>query len=169
MSVNASLPYRRVERPSLQVPPVLPQVTVSVDEAGRLDVRLDAEPYAVDKTLERSDLQRITIAIATDLASPVRVEVRETDGAVFTDIVTPDDQPPREEPVPEPPPAADTFTATGFTPHEPVAVAVIVAHETADATGTVTVHLPPSLLAAYGSRLLAVPAPAASPSVEGAA
>lgn len=169
MSINASLPYRRVERPSLKVPPVLPQVTVSVDEAGRLDVRLDAEPYAADKTLERSDLQRIITAIATDLASPVRVEVHETDGAVFTDIITPDDQPPIEDPAPEPPPAADTFSATGFTPHAPVVVTVIVAHETADATGTVTVHLPPTLLATHGGKLLAVPAPAVSPPVEGAA
>lgn len=169
MSVNASSPYRREKRPSLQVPPVLPQVTVSVDEAGRLDIRLDAEPYAADKNLERCDLQRIITSIATDLASPVRVELRETDGSVFTDIVTPDDHPPIEEPAPEPPRAADTFTATGFTPHAPVVVAVIVAHETADATGTVTVHLPPSLLATHADKLLAVPAPAVPPPVEGAA
>lgn len=169
MSVNASSPYRREERPSLQVPPVLPQVTVAVDEAGHLDVHLDAEPYAAAKTLERSDLQRIIAAIATDLASPVRVEVHETDGAVFTDIITPDDQPPIEDPAPEHPPAADAFTATGFTPHEPVVVAVIVAHETADATGTVTVHLPPSLLATHAGKLLVVPTPADSPPVEGAA
>ncbi len=169
MSINASLPYRRGERPSLQVPPVLPQVTVSVDEAGRLDVRLDAEPYAVAKTLERSDLQTIITAIATDLASPVRVEVHETDGAVFTDIVTPDNRPSIEAPAPEPPRAADTFAATGFTPHEPVVVAVIVAHETADEDGIVTVHLPPSLLATHAGKLLAVPAPAVSPPVEGAA
>ncbi|OUZ11063.1 hypothetical protein BHE97_06445 [Aeromicrobium sp. PE09-221] len=169
MSINAALSYRRVERPSLQVPPVLPQVTVSVDEAGHLDVRLDAEPYATDKTWERSDLQPIITSIAADLASPVRVEVRETDGAVFTDIVTPDDQPPIEDPAPEPPTAVDTLTATGFTPHAPVAVVVIVAHQTADADGTVTVHLPPSLLATHGSKLLIVPAPAVSPPVEGAA
>lgn len=169
MSINAALPYLRVERPTLQVPPVLPQVTVSVDEAGHLDVRLDAEPYAVDKTLERSDLQPIITAIATALASPVRVEVHETDGAVFTDIITPDDQPPTEAPAPEPPRAADTFAATGFTPHEPVVVAVIVAHETADEDGIVTVHLPPSLLATHAGKLLVVPTPADSPQVEGAA
>ena len=61
--------------------------------------------------------------------SPVRVEVREADGTVFTDIITPS----RRRAVPEPPgrPAAPAplpvLYGDGFVPGEDIAVAVIVA------------------------------------------
>ena len=52
-------------------------------------VTLDREPYSADGALQRDDLQRLVDGIASDLGTPVRVEVHEADGSTFTDIITP--------------------------------------------------------------------------------
>lgn len=202
---NSSPTYRRDDRGSLRVPVVMPLVEVAVDVDGYLHVLLDREPYSADRTLQRGDLESTLATVATDLGTPVRVEVREADGAAFTDIVTPAfaDPVPASEPAPVPesvpvavpaaasaiaspptPPTAppvdasakevirspaqpqvpggrsvsvfaDATTAighvsgAGFTPHEEVAVAVVVAHQIAGADGTTRLRLPPALLAAH--------------------
>ena len=85
-------------------------------------------------------------AITKDRTIAVRVEVRENDGSVFTDILR--TRKPRraaappENPVPETRrsrharrlPRLAEVTADGFVPGEDVAVATIVSHT--DATGT---------------------------------
>ena len=158
MSVHVSPPYRRDARPSLEVPVVLPQINVTVDEHGSLNVRVDAEPYQPGEKLQRADLERVVTNIATDLGSAVRVDVREHDGTVFTDIITPPAAPPVDATESQAPTAAvDALTRTGFAPRQRVAVAVIVAHQVADTSGTVRLRLPPSLLAAYGSKIVVVP------------
>lgn len=145
----ASAPYRRDQPAQMRVPVVLPLVQVTIDNKGRLDVVADRAPYDADGPLTRNDLRRVLDKITRELGSPVRVEVHEPDGSVFTDIVTADpqrDKPPRVVP--------STVTSSpnevagdGFVPDEEVAVAVVVAHQVAHADGTARLRLPAALLA----------------------
>ena len=129
-------------------PVELPHVLVTVAEDGTLTVTVDGTPFA---SPDAGDWTRATFgplmdAITKDRTVAVRVEVRECDGSVFTDIIRP--RAPRravalpEKPVPETRrsrharrvPRLMEVTADGFVPGEDVAVAVIVSHT--DATGT---------------------------------
>lgn len=148
--INAATPYRRDDRSMARVPVVMPLVQVAVDEQGYLTVALDREPYSADGALQRDDLQPLLDSIATDLATPIRVEVREADGAVFTDYVLP--ARPKAEP------AATTRKALasafgisggGFTAGEQVDVCVVVARQIADEDGAAQLRLPPALLAEH--------------------
>lgn len=163
--LNAAGSYRREDRatPRLaqRVPVVMPLVDVRVDVEGTVAVRLDREPYATDVQLRREDLQRLLRELATDLDAPIRVEVREADGSAYTDIVTPE---PHDLSLPDPlPPATAPVdemageTASGrFLPLEDVAVAVVVAHQTASKDGVADLRLPPVLLEAHAGRLVLV-------------
>lgn len=167
--LNAAASYRREDRAApraaQRVPVVMPVVDVRIDVEGILSVRLDREPYATDSLLHRDDLQRLLRDLATDLGTPIRVEVREADGSAFTDIVTQESQDVR---LPDPPrpataPADETAsemvgeTARGrFLPLEDVAVAVVVAHQTASEDGVAHLRLPPVLLEAHAGRLVLV-------------
>jgi hypothetical protein len=163
--LNAAASYRREDRatprPAQRVPVVMPLVDVRVDVDGTVAVRLDREPYATDVQMHREDLQRLLRELATDLDTPIRVEVREADGSAFTDIVTPESQAVR---LPDPPRAATASPeqtagemASGrFIPFEDVAVAVVVAHQTASEDGVADLRLPPVLLDAHAGRLVLV-------------
>lgn len=163
--------YRRGAAPPLQVPVVLPQIDVTVDEHGRLDVRLDREPYSADTNLGRADLRRVVEDIARHVGTPVRVDVREADGSVFSDFVSP--------PAPDAAPAAvaapsvaapvGRVCGAGFVPGERVVVAVVVAEVVADGTGTARLRLPPALLSSHGDQLIVVSADTATPADAGAA
>jgi hypothetical protein len=164
--LNAAASYRREDRPALRVsqrvPVVMPVVDVRVDAEGTLSVRLDREPYATDSLLHRDDLQRLLRELAADLDTPMRVEVREADGSAFTDIVTPEPHDVRTpDPRPATAPADETAsemageTARGrFLPLEDVAVAVVVAHQTASEDGVADLRLPLVLLEAHAGRLV---------------
>jgi hypothetical protein len=171
--LNAAASYRREERatprPAQRVPAVMPLVDVRVDVEGTVVVRLDREPYATDVQLHREDLQRLLRELATDLDTPIRVEVREADGSAFTDIVTPESQDVRLPDPPQPATAAVDETASEtagqmiggtaigrFLPLEDVAVAVVVAHQTASEDGVADLRLPPVLLEAHAGRLVLV-------------
>ena len=83
----------------------------------------------------------------------VRVEVREADGTVFTDIITPT----RRRPAPEPPvrpaaPALPVLYGDGFGPGEDVAVAVVIAHGDAAPDGTMRGIIDAGQLAASPTR-----------------
>ena len=148
--LHAPTPYRRDERASLRVPVLMPLVEVTVDEDGYLDVLLDKEPYAAPGALQREDLEKALADIAVDLGVPVRVEVHEADGVRFTDIVTPPTSPATPSVQIEPKRASiGDVSGNGFTPHEQVAVAVVVAHQVADHDGTARLRLPPALLEAH--------------------
>lgn len=156
--------YRRGAAAPIQVPVVLPKIDVTVDEHGKLDVRLDREPYLADTDLGRADLRRVVEDIARDAGTVVRVDVREVDGSVFSDFVSP--------PAPDAAPTADTAPSmaapvgrvfgAGFAPGERVAVAVVVADVIADDTGTASVRLPPALLSSHGDKLIVVSADTAT-------
>lgn len=151
---QASTPYRRGSSDPLRVPAVLPLVLVRINDGGLLDVTIDNIGYDTDPASTREDLRRVLDEITRDLASPVKVEIHEPDGSVFTDIITP--SPPRPaDHESQTPSVAETRVTTvpgevaggGFIPNEEVAIAVIVAHQTAEADGTSRLRLPPALLA----------------------
>ena len=149
--VNAAAPYRRDDRQAVRVPVVMPLVEVDVDAGGFLVITLDHEPYSADGALTRDDLKQVLNDIAADLGTAVRVEVHETDGNTFTDILTPER--PKLRMVKTPNNTAVTtigeIAGNGFLAGEEVAVAVVVAHQTASTDGTARLRLPPALLAAH--------------------
>lgn len=174
--LNTTRAYRREDRAPVRVPVVLPVVEVTINEHGNLTVTLDGEPCTADDTLGRDQLRYMVDTIATDLRSPVRVEVHEHDGTSFTDIITPTPEPEgsSEEPAPDTtrvtadapsPPVhavptrvgpgtvlASVFgiAGEGFTPGEDVEVYVVFARQVADEHGATHMRLPPALLADCG-------------------
>jgi hypothetical protein len=155
--LNAAAPYRRDDRPALRVPVVMPLVEATVDTDGYLAVALDREPYSADQTLQRHDLQRLVNGIASDLETPVRVEVHEADGSTFTDIVTPE----RRAADPSTKQVQRTVLASafgisggGFTAGEQVEICVVVARRIADDEGTAQLRLPPAVLAGHPNVVL---------------
>src|SRR5205085_2941510 len=88
-------------------------------------------------------------SIATRLASPVRVEIREADGTLYTDIVMPGTPGPTADESATPgrePRSPGDVGGRGFLPQEEVAVAVVVSTEVAADDGTARVRVPPALL-----------------------
>lgn len=130
-------------------PVELPHVLVIVAADGTLAATVDGTPFpALGETMwTRTTFGPLLDAITSDRTVAVRVEVRECDGSVFTDIIRP--RTPRravvlpEKPVPETRrsrharrvPRLMEVTADGFVPGEDVAIAVIVSHTDASGTG----------------------------------
>lgn len=129
-------------------PVELPHVLVTVAGDGALAATVDGTPFASPDAgaWTRATFGPLMDAITKDRTIAVRVEVRESDGSVFTDILR-TRKPrravaPSENAVPETRrsrharrvPRLAEVTAHGFVPGEDVAVAAIVSH--ADATGT---------------------------------
>lgn len=151
MGSNADSSSRRSRRntPPDAPPVVLPHVVITAAETGALEVTVDGAafpPPAEGQAWTRDAFGALLDAITKDRTVAVRIEVRETDGTVFTDLIharkpTPP-QPAETEPrqprgkhtktkqVPE----LAEVTGEGFVPGEDIAVALIVAHT--DATGT---------------------------------
>lgn len=129
-------------------PVELPHVLVTVAADGTLTATVDGAPFPCPdgSGWTRATFGPLMDAITKDRTIAVRVEVRESDGSVFTDILR-TRKPrravaPSQNPVPETrrsrharrAPRLAEVTAEGFVPGEDVAVATIVAHT--DATGT---------------------------------
>ncbi|MGP5735657.1 hypothetical protein [Candidatus Corynebacterium faecigallinarum] len=129
-----------------EVPVVLPQVVMIVGDDGAMTVTVDGTPYEPEEFAppwRRESFPVILDTLTGQRRAPVRVEVHESDGSTFTDIVTP--RPPTRAPAETTPQPAATQDAgarlvevagEGFVPGEDVAVAVIVRHASATATGT---------------------------------
>ena len=131
------------------VPVELPHVLVIVAADGTLTATVDGTPIPApgDTVWTRTTFGPLMDAITKDRAVAVRVEVRECDGSVFTDIIRP--RTPRravtlpEKPVPETRrsrharrvPRLLEVTAVGFVPGGGVLVASIVSHTVATGTG----------------------------------
>ncbi len=127
------------------VPVVLPHVRITVASDGRMTVSIDGapvEPEPFAPPWRREDFARVLDQLTAERRSPVRVEVREADGTVFTDIITPSlRRRPQPDPGPQPAPAPAapelvTLHGEGFVPGEDVAVAVVIAHGDAAPDGT---------------------------------
>ena len=148
--LHAPAPYRRDQAAHLRVPVVLPLVVVRVNKDGLLDITVDRKPYDTDGTLKRDDLHLLLDTIADNLASPLKVEIHELDEPVFTDFITLE---PKRAAQPAKPVRTSVSTSTGevsgdgFLPDEEVAVAVVVAHQVANADGIARLRLPSALLA----------------------
>ncbi|CAM2990403.1 hypothetical protein [Skermania piniformis] len=124
-----------------EAPVVLPHVVMQVAEDGTMTVAVDGAPHLPEPFAprwRRDSFAAVLDRLTDQHRSPVRVEVREADGTVFTDIITPF----RRRAVPEPParPAASAplpvLYGEGFMPGEDVAIAVVVAHGDAAPDGT---------------------------------
>ncbi len=129
-------------------PVELPHVLVIVAADGTLTATVDGTPFAApDGTAwTRATFGPLMDAITKDRTIAVRVEVRESDGSVFTDILR--TRKPRRAAAPSETPVPETrrsrhvrrvlrlaeVAADGFVPGEDVAVATIMSHT--DATGT---------------------------------
>lgn len=135
-----------------ETPVVLPHVVIAVTENGALDVTVDGTPFpppAAGSGWTRGTFGPLLDAVTKDRTIAVRIEVREVDGTVFTDLIR-SRKPTRPRPADDDAAAPGTRRARsakhtrspvlvevsgdGFVPGEDIAVAVIVSHT--DATGT---------------------------------
>lgn len=150
--MNLTSPRRSHPNDDESMAPIeLPHVLVTVAADGTLTATVDGTPFPApsDTAWTRTTFGPLMDAITKDRTVAVRVEVRECDGSVFTDIIRPH-APRRAAPLPERPvpetrrsrharrvPRVMEVTADGFVPGEDVAVAVIVSHTDATRTGEV--------------------------------
>ncbi len=141
------------------VPVVLPHVVMTIAADGAMTVTVDGgvhEPEEFAPPWRREDFARVLDQLTEQHRTPIRVEVREADGSVFTDIITPSQ--PRPTPAPEPvaPAAAGrelvVLHGEGFVPGEDVAIAVVIGHSDASPDGTARALLSPDQLAASPTR-----------------
>lgn len=163
--------YRRTPNPgaadrpeggdeAVEVPVVLPHAVFTVHEDGTMSVTVDGaphEPAAFAPPWRRESFPVIIDALTDRRRTPIRVEVHEADGAVFTDIITPGRRrrptaEPDTEADPAPVPALVALHGEGFVSGEDVAVAVIVGHSDAAPDGTARGLLARDLLAASPTR-----------------
>lgn len=123
------------------VPPVLPQVLLEAVNDHTLIVTVNGDRLAATP-ISRGEIAKTVTELVARFGVPTRVEVRELDGSVHADILTPPAPQPRSpfappEPVTPsvPVPSLLEFMAERFVPGEDVAVAVVVRHSSADPTG----------------------------------
>ncbi len=123
---------------------------MTVADDGTMTVAVDGqahEPGPFAPPWRRESFADLLDQISSERRCPVRVEVREADGTMFTDIITPARRrQPSPEPEPEPAAVAPrpetgghalvAVRGEGFVPGEDVAVAIIVAHSDAALDGT---------------------------------
>ncbi|GAA0993234.1 hypothetical protein GCM10009563_08840 [Subtercola frigoramans] len=146
-------------------PLVVPVVEFTVHEDGSMTVTIDGNPHNPPPFApgwRRESFPTILDDLALRLQTPLRVQVRETDGTTFTDIITPPrarrTEPPLSAemssaaPVPRPAvsvvPVLRQVSGGGFVPGEDVAVAIIHTHSDAAGDGSVRALLTPEQVAA---------------------
>lgn len=145
-----------------EVPVVLPHVVMTVAADGTMTVTINGaphEPPPFAPPWRRDAFASILDQLTGQRRSPVRVEVREADGSLFTDIVTPGRRR-RLEPDPTPVPPSPTprvpdlvvLHGEGFVAGEDVAVAVVIAHGDAAHDGTMRGLLTADQVAASPTR-----------------
>lgn len=122
------------------VPAVLPQILLEAVSDTSLVVTVNGDRLAATP-ITRDEIAATVTELVARFASPTRVEVRELDGRVHADILTPPAPrspftPPEPAQAPVAVPSLLEFTAEGFVPGEDVAVAIILRHASADHTGT---------------------------------
>ncbi len=150
--MNLSRPHHSRDHEP-EVPVDLPNVIVTVAADGTLTAAVDgiAHPQPAAGAWTRATFGPLMDEITKDRTVSVRVEVRECDGGVFTDIIharkpTPPARSAEQEPVPGTRRGRRVaaphvlrlmeIDGEGFVPGEDVVVAVIVSHTDAAGTGT---------------------------------
>ena len=132
----------------MKIPVVLSVVHVAIDADGVMAVDVDGVPRDSGQSRTRGDLRAVIDEITSDLGAPVRVEVREADGSTYADIATPPESPAPAAAEPSPTTSTPALAGAGFQPGEEVALAYVVVRQNADAAATLSLNLPPALLAA---------------------
>ncbi|WP_229503412.1 hypothetical protein [Nesterenkonia sedimenti] len=157
---NTRHPSRRAKKikssdTELDVPAVLPHVIITVTEpTGALAVTVDGEdfPAPEDGAWSRARFGELLDAVTEDRTQTVRIEVHETDGSTFTDIIrarrrTPTTPNPEAEQAESArskasgKAAAARVSGAGFLPGEDVAIALVVTETTANDDGEVETRL----------------------------
>lgn len=123
---------------------MIPALFLQVHEDGTLTAALDGAPVEpTSRAWRRESLPEILERVTASSTVPVRVEVREVDGSVFTDIIAPTRRRPPahaaievDEARTAVPELIEVTGTAGFVPGEDVAVAVIVSHSGAAPDGT---------------------------------
>ena len=148
--MNFTSPRRSTPNDDDATAPIeLPHVLVTVAEDGTLTATVDGTPFAAPdaSAWTRATFGPLMDAITKDRTIAVRVEVRESDGSVFTDILR--TRKPRRSAAPSETPVPETrrsrharrvprlaeVTAHGFVPGEDVAVATVSSHTDAAGSG----------------------------------
>ena len=159
---NTRHPSRRAKKskPSDQepdVPAVLPHVVITVTEpTGTLAVTVDGEDFPAPegtRAWSHARFGELLDAVTEDRTRTVRLEVHETDGATFTDIIrsrrrtstdtdTEAEQPEAARSKSSGKQAAATVSGEGFLPGEDVAIAAVITDTTANEDGEVETRLP---------------------------
>lgn len=140
------------------VPVSKPLLLIVVHEDGTLTATHDGHPVAPPTGVEawrRAMFGQIVDLVTNDRTVPVRVEVKESDGSSFTDILPATRRTPKPAPEPAAKPAkkprpADPVLVDGgdeFIPGEDVAVALITGHTDATHEGRVRALLDPKHIA----------------------
>lgn len=136
-------PHSVTPKPGVGVPAVLPQILLEAVNADTLVVTVNGDRLAATP-IRRDEITVTVTELVARLGSPTRVEVRELDGSVHADILTPprpesrspfappDDNAPAQVTVP----SLLEVTADGFVPGEDVALALVLRHTSAGPTGT---------------------------------
>ena len=131
---------RRKKQPET-VPAVLPQIIAEVVSEEQIVLTVNGQRIPAAPT-SRAELGRAIGELVTRLDSPTRVEVRELDGSVWADIITPVAAPhPSPAAAPAARPVLLELVARGFIPGEDVAIALVLRHASAGGDGTARVLL----------------------------
>lgn len=134
-----ALPISDPEVQEMVVPPVLPQILLEAISSETLIVTVNGNKLAATP-IRRDEISHTVTELVTRFASPTRVEVRELDGSIHADVLTPPAPrspfaPPEDSGAAVVVPSLVEFTANGFVPGEDVALALIIRHTSADHTG----------------------------------
>ncbi len=135
-------PHSVTSKPGVVVPAVLPQILLEAVNADTLIVTVNGDRLTATP-IRRDEISKTVTELVARLASPTRVEVRELDGSIHADILTPPASEPRspfappedDAPALIAPPSLLEFTGDGFVPGEDVALALILRHSSAGPTG----------------------------------
>ena len=134
-------------------PVSLPLATITVDPYGVLTVSLDGADYppaSPTAPWTKSRFGELLDILTADRTRTIRVEIHESDGSTFTDIIraarTPRPEPATQSPAPRRArhrhaPETIEVTGAGFQPGEDVTVGLVRSTVEATAAGTVRVTL----------------------------
>jgi hypothetical protein len=132
------------------VPVVMPHVLVTVAGNGQMTVTVNDEPHEPPPFAppwDRASFASIIDTLLTAWRCALRVEVHESDGSTFTDIITPRKHRPTTADPTDDSPAGKarlsllTASGEGFIPGEDVAVALVLGHSDANGDGLVRATL----------------------------
>lgn len=135
------------------MPPVLPVVRFTPLDDEQMEVAVDGQVWA-SGPIDRQAFGRVVDQILAERRVPVRVELTETDGRSYVDIVTPGARRTRTASSSVPRPQTEDrgdeewreARGEGFLPGEDVAVAIVTRCVSADQTGNVRSVIDPAEL-----------------------